>query len=57
MAAFVFRCPNTGFRVQGWVADIESTTDGETYESVKCLACREFHFVNPKTRKTLGFND
>jgi hypothetical protein len=57
MAAFLFRCPTTGFRVQGWVADNGSAADGEAFESVECLACRGFHFVNPKTGKTLGFDD
>jgi hypothetical protein len=57
MAAFIYRCPNTGFRVQGWVADDWSADNGETYEAVKCLACQQLHFVNPKTERTLGVVD
>ena len=49
MATRVFLCPNTGDRVQGWFAD--NGSDGETYEAVTCLACRQAHMVNPKTGK------
>ena len=31
MATFLFRCPNTGYRVQGWVADDGSEDTDETY--------------------------
>ena len=37
MAIFLFRCPNTGYRVQGWVADDASEDTDETYETVSCL--------------------
>jgi hypothetical protein len=57
MAAFLYRCPNTGFRVQGWVADDGSASNGETYEAIKCLACQQLHFVNPKTGRTLGVDE
>jgi hypothetical protein len=36
MAPFLFRCPNTGLHVQGWVADDGSDEPGETYETVDC---------------------
>ena len=35
---FLYRCPNTGFRVQGWVEDDDSE-DGERYEGVICHSC------------------
>jgi hypothetical protein len=38
MATFLFRCPTTGYRVQGWFADDGSDEPGETYETVSCLA-------------------
>jgi hypothetical protein len=55
MPPFIFRCPNTGFRVQGFAGD-----DGESEEAdgvfvgVTCLACGSVHLVNPKTGKTSG---
>ena len=51
-----YRCPNTGFRVQGWVQEDESE-DGETYEGVICHACGRLHLVNPKTGETAGGAD
>jgi hypothetical protein len=53
MAPFIFRCPNTGRRVQGWSAD-EAPSDGDAYETISCLACRRVHLVNPTTGKLLG---
>jgi hypothetical protein len=48
MAAFLFLCPYTGYRMQGWVADDGSSeNDGETYEAISCLACGQVHLVNP----------
>jgi len=54
MAPILFRCPNTGSRVQAWIAEDVSGNDEETYVSVSCLACKQSHLVNPKTGKTLG---
>ena len=54
MATFLFRCPNTGAHVQGWFADDGSENNGETYQSVTCLACQRVHMVNPKSGKVLG---
>ena len=54
MATFLFRCPNTGYRVQGWVADDGSEDTEETYETVSCHACHQVHLVNPSTGKVLG---
>jgi hypothetical protein len=50
---FVFRCPRTGLNVQGFVAD-DISSEEEVFVSVACLACRQAHFVNPKTGKRLG---
>jgi hypothetical protein len=52
MAAFVFRCPNTTLRVQGWIAC--DVPNGETFEPVQCTACARVHYVNPITGKVLG---
>jgi hypothetical protein len=59
MAPFLFRCPNTGFQVQSWVAneEDESGNSGDTYEAIECLVCRQVHFVNPRTGKTLGLGE
>ena len=37
MGAILFRCPNTGYRVQGWFAEDVSETDEDTYETVSAL--------------------
>jgi hypothetical protein len=57
MGPFLYRCPNTGFRVQRWVGDDESGDSGETYEGVICYACGRLHLVNPKTGETAGSSE
>ena len=57
MATFLFRFPNTGYRVQGWVADDGSEDTEGTYETVSCHACQQVHLVNPSTGKVLGVVD
>jgi len=55
MAAIIYRCPTTGFKVQGWFADDPEREDADdTYEAVLCSACTKLHLVNPKTGKTVG---
>ena len=54
MPTFLYRCPNTGFNVQGWVADDPAENDDDGYEAVTCPVCRRVHMVNPKTGKLLG---
>jgi hypothetical protein len=57
MGAFLYRCPNTGFRVQGWVEDDQSEDSDEAYVRVVCHACGRLHLVNPKTGQTASSND
>ncbi len=57
MATAIFICPNTAKRVQGWFANDGSEDGGEVYQSVTCLACRQLHWVNPKSGKVLGGDD
>ena len=57
MAAILFRCPNTGQRVQGWIAEDVTDADENTYQPVTCLACQQVHLVNPKTEKVIGASD
>jgi hypothetical protein len=55
MPPFVFRCPHTGFRVQGFAPDDdESERVDDVFVGVTCLARGQVHFVNPKTSKTAG---
>jgi hypothetical protein len=55
---FLYRCPNTGYRVQGFVAeDVSESAAPEDYEAVTCLACQAVHLVNPKTGRVLGSED
>ena len=56
MAAFLYRCPNTGNKVQGYNSK-EVSDDPNTYESVTCLACGQVHFVNLKTGRVVGKDD
>lgn len=44
-------------KVQGFVADEASPDDGDAYQSLACLACRQIHLVNPKTGKVLSAAD
>jgi len=39
MVTVLYRCPGTGFRVQGYTAE-EIPADHERYEPVTCLACK-----------------
>jgi len=52
---FIYTCPNTGLKVQGFVA--EDPTDDSSYRAVTCLACRDVHLVNAKTGKLVGEAD
>ena len=53
----VFRCPNTGLNVQGWVAEDPSEHEPESYEAVTCTAGTRVHLVDPKTGKILGSDE
>ena len=56
MGLFLYRCPNTGLLVQGYVEDADSDADEtrEIYRGEDCPACNGVHYVNPKTGKVLG---
>jgi hypothetical protein len=60
MTSFMYRCPNTGLQVRGFVVveDIPERYNFELedgpYESMHCEKCGQAHFVNPKTGKVLG---
>jgi hypothetical protein len=57
MATFLYRCPNTGLKVQGWVADDPTEGEAETFEAVTCAAYTGLHMVNPKTGRVLGADE
>jgi hypothetical protein len=63
MTSFLYRCPNTGAMVEGFVVVEEvpehcnfEPEDGP-FESMYCAMCRQAHFVNIKTGKVLGEAD
>ena len=52
MWTFIYRCPATGYNVQG-----EHDIGGApmpSYVSQNCIACRSVHLVNPKTGKLMA---
>jgi len=53
MGTLLFRCPNTGRSVQGWLAEGLSEEDENTYHTIECLACGQVHFVSPATGRVL----
>jgi hypothetical protein len=58
MPTFLYRCPNTGLQVQGWLSDEKVDDDGEViHQSVTCPACASVHFINPKTRQAVDRAD
>jgi hypothetical protein len=56
MRPFLYRCPNTGQKVQTW-ADDDPEDDDQSYVQVSCLACAQAHLINPETGKVLGAGD
>jgi hypothetical protein len=54
MATFLYECPITKRRVQGWQPDQEIPAAPNTFVSLTCLACGQVHLVNPMTGKTAG---
>ena len=60
-STFLYRCPVTGYNVQGFVADNPAEKNGQidqqVYEPVTCVVCRRIHLVDPKTGKVAGSND
>jgi hypothetical protein len=53
MPPFLYRCPNNGNLVQGFVAE-EMSGNASSFEAVTCLICLRVHYVNPATDKVLG---
>lgn len=53
MPLFIYRCPSTGARVQGFSPE-DVSEDSHSYEPVTCPVCHQIHHVNPTTGKVLG---
>jgi hypothetical protein len=53
MAAFIYRCPVTGYNVQALAPD-DLTSGEDAFQSVTCTVCGQVHLVNPKTGKVIG---
>lgn len=56
MSLFIYRCPTTGYRVQGFSAE-DVSMDIHTYEPVSCAVCKMIHYINPATGAVLGTDD
>jgi RNase P subunit RPR2 len=54
MPPFLYRCPNTGFQVQGLATDEDGSEGANDVFVVTCLMCGWAHFVNPKTGEMPG---
>lgn len=52
MRTFVFRCPTTGYNVQGRYDG--STGPLPTFVGQHCLACNGLHVVDPRTGKGMS---
>jgi hypothetical protein len=57
MTAFLYRCPTTGYTVQGLVPDRPTEFDNGVYEAITCTACRAVHLVNPTTGHVVGIRE
>ena len=49
MPLFIYRCPKTGDRVQGFASE-DVAEDHHVYEPVTCLICRQIHHVAKKAK-------
>jgi hypothetical protein len=51
---FLFTCPPTGFRVQGWLPKGSQERPTGTYEPVACPGCGGMHLVEARSGRVLG---
>lgn len=54
MHSFVFRCPLTGYNVQGRVDVAIHDLPERSYHATDCAACRSVHLINPRTGKLMS---
>jgi hypothetical protein len=57
MTTFLYRCPSTGYRVQGFVVDEVTGDADDAFKSVQCLVCQRIHLVKAETGEVLGETD
>jgi hypothetical protein len=48
MPLFIYQCPKTGYRVQGFASE-DTSEDRHVYEPMTCPICHQIHHVNPAT--------
>jgi hypothetical protein len=53
MAAFIYRCPVTGYNVQAVDPDDPIKDPKDVFRPVTCTVCGRVHLVNPKTGRAL----
>ena len=53
MLLFTYRCPKTGYRVQGFATE-DISEDHHIFEPVTRPVCHQVHHVNPATGAVLG---
>jgi len=51
MPPLLFRCPNTGLPVRGFIVEITPNDDSDSDLPVRCLSCHQMHLVGLKTGK------
>ena len=54
MHNFLFRCPATGYIVQGRIDVPAEDLPERSYRATDCVACRSVHLVNPLTGKLMS---
>jgi hypothetical protein len=55
MRPIIFKCTNTGLRVQALLPDPEEgESDERKFQTVPCNACNGMHLINIATGKLLG---
>ncbi len=57
MRRFLFRCPNSGFTVEGVAPDEAFDPDEEFWVEMECHVCGKTHFVNPRSGQVKGDED
>jgi hypothetical protein len=51
---FQYRCPATGYKVQGLIPGRVFLTGDTTYELVTCSVCNGVHLVDPSSGRVVG---
>ena len=54
MLPVLYRCPSTGYRVQGFAADEAAEPNPNGDLTVLCSMCQKMHLVNPTSGQVSG---